>query len=310
MKKDSKQWILTAFLVGTSTAAIALPAASPFCGFYFGGSAGGAFFSAREGRTGFVAVDYNGLGPTPPPTPTPPTPPTPPAPPPPVPNAFDASASHSVQHAYKKNSFDVAIYTGYGYTWEDAYLGVEAFLHNTHYDAKGKHAFSASSESVLGQAALNANVSNITSISTRLSRIEPGIDVRPGIFLTPFTLLYGRLGVGYNKLTLHADTHPSALFSYTPTGTATGDDRETNSRRKKMGALRLGIGLEQNICENIYIRADYINTHYRGTKLRTLPESYTATTPNGDILTYTASTTSRVTSFFNNTVTLGMSYYW
>lgn len=299
MKKDSKPWILTAFLVGTSTATIALPAVSPFCGFYFGGSAGGAFLSAREGRTGYVNVDYNGI------IPTPPAPPTLA-----VPNSFNASASHSVQHAYKKNSIDIAIYTGYGYAWEDAFLGVEAFLHNTHYEAKGKHVFSTSSDTAFTQAALNANLSNVTSISTSLSRIEPGIDVRPGIFLTPCTLLYGRLGVGYNKLTLHADTHPSVLFSYTPAAAIIRDEREEITRSKKMGALRLGIGLEQNICENIYIRADYINTHYRGTKLRTPAERYTTTTSTGDTLAYTSSTTSRVTSFFNNTVTLGMSYYW
>lgn len=294
MKKDNRQWILSVLLLGTSTATMALPATSPFCGFYFGGSAGGAFLSAREGRTSSAAVDFNGTNLSPA-----------------VPNGFNASAGNSVQYAHKKNAFDIALYTGYGYSWEDAYLGVEAFLHNTHYEFKAKHTFSAASEAEFAQATLNANLNNSSATRTRLSPIEPGIDVRSGIFLTPCTLLYGRLGVGYNKLTLHADTHPSVLFSFTPGATPlTGDERESSTRRKKMGALRLGIGLEQNICENIYIRADYVNTHYRGTKLRTPAENHTITTPTGDTLTYTASTTSRVTSFFNNTVTLGMSYYW
>jgi opacity protein-like surface antigen len=299
MKNDRRHWILTALLLSTTSTALAYPSASPFCGFYLGGSVGGAFLSARENRTSSVALDYNGDVIR-------------------APNVFNAAASHTVSHAQRKNSYDIGVYTGYGYAWEDAYLGVEAFLHNTHYESKGKHNFSATTNSTLAIitapfpiATLSASVSNNTLIRTRLSPTEPGIDIRPGMFLTQGTLLYGRLGVGYNKLTLHADTHPSTLFSYTPVILPIQNDgREDGSRRKKVGALRLGIGLEQNLCDNIYIRADYVNTHYRGTKVRTPVESYTVTTLAGDTLSYTASTTARVSSFFNNTVTLGMSYYW
>lgn len=258
MKTPIQLWVLSATLLGLGTQTLMANecCSSPFSGFYLGGAIGGSFSSARENSTtnlssGFTLIqEIAEVRRT---------------------RTIGGSAQHSLQGTQRKNTFAASLYAGFGCAWEDVYLGLEAFLRRTDYRKTHRAIFSAAESTDVPQTTirLDAGVSNAISLTTRLSPTEPGIDFRPGYFLTPCTMLYGRVGVGYNRLTLHARTLSSALITPPTVIVNPLVGTETASKHKKVGALRLGVGLEQHLGECMSIRVDYINTHYRGIKLRT-----------------------------------------
>jgi opacity protein-like surface antigen len=310
MKTPIQLWVLSATLLGLGTQTLMANecCSSPFSGFYLGGAIGGSFSSAREGsatnlssgftRTTVISEEVPFR----------------------IQNTLEGSAQHRLQGTQRKNNFAVSLYAGFGCAWEDVYLGLEAFLRRTDYRKTHRAIFNATeSTDVPNIFRLDARASNAIALTTRLSPTEPGIDFRPGFFLTPCTMLYGRVGVAYNRLTLHTRTISSALITPPLTvGASPLIGTDAASKHKKVGALRLGVGLEQHLGECMSIRVDYINTHYRGIKIRTRGVSDTNTTtttvlPATTITTETrfnANTTAEVRSFYNNAITLGISYYW
>lgn len=285
----------TALLCLSTQTAMANPEMSPFGGFYLGGEIGGALGSARDGSTTNLSASFAEILARPPG------------------RTLDASAQFNLQGAHKKNRLAVGIYAGYGCAWEDMYLGLEASLNRTDYRGRTHRASFRAMEhtsSPITIFRLDASASDSITLKTRLAPTEPAIDFRPGLFLTPCTMLYGRLGIGYNKIHLQVDTNPSVIIiSPTIIGTPIANV-DSRSKNKKVSALRLGIGFEQNICECISIRADYVNTNYRGVRVKTPGISSTVTGVNGGTTQLTTSTTAHVHSFYNNAITLGMSYYW
>lgn len=294
MMNRPPRWILPAVLLCLSSPNLMAEdsSCSPFAGLYLGGAIGGSFNSAREYSTTDLSLNFSETTLR-------------------IPRTLQGSTQHSLQGTQRKNNFAVFLYTGYGCAWEDVYLGIEAFLKRTDYRKTHRATFNATeSTNVSSITRLNASVQNTIAFSTRLAPTEPGIDLRPGYFLTPCTLLYGRLGVGYNTLTLHARTVSSAtvippLLVGTPiVGT------ETASKHRKIGTLRLGLGLEQHLGECMSIRVDYINTQYRGTKIRTGGFSTTVPNLNNGTTQLSTQTIAHLRSFSNNSVTVGISYYW
>ncbi len=105
---------------------------------------------------------------------------------------------------------------------------------------------------------VNTDFSNKTTVS--LNDAEFGIDLRPGIFLSEDTLLYGRIGAAFNELELSTHT----IFDNEFIGEI--DDSFTSSVHAKnsdnVTALRLGVGLEQKILSQLSVTFDYIYTDY------------------------------------------------
>lgn len=154
------------------------------------------------------------------------------------------------------------------------------------------------------------NLDDAIQTRIKLRRGEGGLDFRPGYFIAPCTLLYGRIGVGYNKISIRTNLNnnftQTSIFTVTPPPlTITAADIADVERHKKVGSFRLGFGLEQNICENLTIRADYVNTNYRHVRHR---RSFTFTNATGQTATF--SDEIKISRFMNNTFTLGLSYYW
>lgn len=286
MKQYARTWIIPALILTASNA-------HAFCGPYVGAAVGGSFSSGRTNTTTNLLVDYT---------------------------TFRNAINHTIQHGQRKNTLIGSLYTGYAHSWEDVYLGVEGFLNTAGYRVQSKHSFAATTDNVLNRDRLeivnflNTSLNNTTLIRTRLSPTEPGIDLRPGFFLTPCTLLYGRVGVTYNKLSVHASRNTSirttTVIEQQPPNIFEEDESKSFSKYKKVGGLRLGLGLEQKLCDHLSIRADYVNTHYRSIKVSTPQEIETYTNANGDTTLYKANIVTKVSSVFKNAVLLGMSYYW
>lgn len=287
MKLQTQKGILSALLLSAlSTPALAMQSydTSSFDGFYVGGNLGGSFTSARTSTavTARFSGSLAGL---------------------PSNNTF----SHATSGAQRKNRFAAGLYAGYGFVYcTEWYMGIETFLNFSRYKTKSRPNLNLSSNFQNALITLPLNFNDGIYSRLRLQNYEAGADLRPGIFLASCTLLYGRIGVGYNKLKLHSSFNDDFL-QVSAAGiplTPTIEQRLEKHRHKKLGSLRLGIGLEQNLCDNITIRADYINSSYRDVKVN-VAQNFSAGTTLASF-----SHKVHVRRFTNNTVTLGMSYYW
>jgi hypothetical protein len=79
------------------------------------------------------------------------------------------------------------------------------------------------------------------------------VDLKPGILLTPRTLLAARVGAAFNEFKIrslnHYDNSDGFIFPVA--------DLRTHNHKCVTG-LRLGLGIDQNICQGLFVTADYI----------------------------------------------------
>jgi outer membrane immunogenic protein len=197
------------------------------------------------------------------------------------------TATFSSKHDLRKNAGVGALYLGYGSFSDYFYLGGELFADWTHRKAKGTQDYSVS---------LAANPLTLTDMTNvKLNGFEYGVDLRPGYKLTNDSLVYARVGVAFNKL--------KATETLTVGSGTTASQFVPLSKKKNVAALRVGAGIEQGICENLVLRADYIYTYYG--KVNAKNSSNLATS------NFNSSAAARSTAkLSNNTVMLGLSYYW
>lgn len=118
---------------------------------------------------------------------------------------------------------------------------------------------------------LNASLTTKTSSSTQ--KTELAIDLRPGFVFDCRTLLYGRVGVGFNKLR----TKNRVDFEYNSREASEfiGHSVETLSTTKNSSktALRLGVGCEWKLCPNLSLTSDYIYSYYGKAKTQRIGDS-------------------------------------
>ncbi len=276
---------LSAMLLATVGMAVE-SSKSNFCGFYTGGSAGGSFKSSglivSNNRTLIVDRQDSTLV---------------------IPN------NTSAEHAQRKNSAVAALYAGYGYVYQDLYFGVEGSLNYANYNAKSNktsadsvRAFDSDSPDLVS---FDINNSNSTLVKTKLRKLEPTIDFRPGLLLSPNMIMYGRIGATFNKISVTSEINDSSTTTSQGLTYPINSSLSAQQNKNKVG-LRLGLGLEHNLCDNATIRVDYVHTHYRG--LRSNSKIQRIANVVGDRLT--TSSTATVKSISNNAIMLGVSYYW
>lgn len=293
MKNNTYCWMLPALLFTVSPVmATECYDPSPFSGFYIGADLGGSFTSAKE----YSRINAN--------------------------NDIDLPAnlitlstntfSHALSSGHRKNRLAAGVYGGYGYVCAQMYWGLEVFVNYSGHKTRSNKNLTLQ-EQFPGISLFTTTTLSLTdAISTRikLKRGEAGFDFRPGYFIAPCTMLYGRIGVGYNKISIRTSLRESFLQNAVNRRTLANNAISLAAafdvqRKKTVGAFRLGIGLEQNICDNLTVRADYVNTNYRHLRLH---RSFTFTNAQGNTATLVHAF--KLSRFMNNSVTLGLSYYW
>lgn len=199
------------------------------------------------------------------------------------------------QSHLRKNTVAGSVFAGYGCTCEYLYFGVEGF-------AKGAKA--NPSVNFSGNFVLNAAVANTITVSTtKLRSFEYGGDFRPGVLLTPETLLYAKVGAAFNRLSLIVNSTVTGTLGVFPAATIP----TVEYRSKNIVGLRLGLGLEQKIADCWTIRADYVFTNYKRIGSSTNTAVAIPPAPFPGTATFTDFTRART---INNTVMLGLSRYW
>lgn len=201
-------------------------------------------------------------------------------------------------HIGGKANFAGTLFAGYGCpVWDPIYIGAEVFVIGGGKHKRGVRAFDTYQNLTTGFSDTDA-----VSIRPNHRSWQWGIDFRPGIMFCPESMLYFRIGAGWNR--------SGTRFAYanvtTPASTGVPGvlvARET-SRHKNRTSLRLGVGLEQSICDCWTIRADYVyttNRRHRGNAL------FNATTRDGNTHRIVDSFSSKL---HNHTAMLGVSYYF
>ncbi len=195
-----------------------------------------------------------------------------------APNA--GGTEYVYKSAFRKNSAIGTLFLGYGNAWDNCfYLGTEVFVD-----------FSKRKANTSGFANNLQPFQNTLTFKNTLEvkSFGYGIDLRPGFMLSEDAMLYARVGVGMNKLL--------PTYSETKFGTPTVFI-DANKKAKHKASLRLGVGIEQRIFDNLTLRADYTFTQHKKVN-RTLSTVNNLTKVKLD------------SKAVSNTVMLGLSYYW
>ena len=271
MKKRTLTLILPIVMAAAGTAS-ASHSHCPFNGYYAGVSAGESLLVGTANQIRSLGLSLPGAG---------------------------YSINDSRGAGLKRNSLVGAIHGGYSYTWEELYLGGEAFIKGSRNKASISDT-TTFSQNIAG----NPTTLGITSNTrTTLKNVEFGIDFRPGYLVTPHSLLYARIGAAFNKLSL---TSNLTFNAQNPAfGQVSFPLPQGNSKTKT--ALRLGAGLEQQICEYWSLRADYTYTYY-GRIAATDSVSGRVLSPIGPVSALLTNTAKAKVS--NHTLMLGLSHYW
>ncbi len=224
-------------------------------------------------------------------------------------NILDDDDATAVFHASQQFNADQnsplgVISGGYGCTWCDVYYGgIEGFLSVSEYHQTSPIDINTITI-VGGGGATVARTNYSNSIETKLNALEFGLDLRPGYLLCPNTLLFARIGIAYNKLSITRNINQGFLSP----GDADGGFSFVSSKsNKKRAALRLGLGLERQLYDSWSLRADYIFTYYG--KISAASNTQTAGSIPGRTFVSNANDAKRFT-LYGNAVMLGLFYYW
>ncbi len=240
-----------------------------FCGCYLGGALGG--FYAEEKQRGETRGNFPTLF-----------------------NNFTMVAS-SPPHLTNKG-FEGGLFLGYGRQWRRLFLATEIFG-----EGYARHSLKSTVLSSFTNIS-NGNEQTL-SLKTQLSvkPVQGGIDLRSGLFLTPFTLLYGRVGTSIASIKAHSQANFQGDL---PEFSQFWNFTDKHSKQSTRATLRLGAGFEQALSDRLHLRLDYCFTDYGRIKLKGSTSSLSA------LLTPVFLNDFSSQHLFNHSVLLGLCYYF
>lgn len=96
----------------------------------------------------------------------------------------------------------------------------------------------------------------IEQVRVRPSNWDVGFDLRPGVLVTPCTLMYARAGVGIRQIKSNFN-----VFASSPSSNQASLINVLNTNKTEAG-FRLGLGFEQMVTHNVSLGMDYVFTQY------------------------------------------------
>lgn len=287
--------------IAIATMALTLTASSSFAafnGFYLGAAAGGSFATGNQHlnestTSGISAVDSDGT----------------------VSPLASTIVPLNVASAMKKNSVIGELFAGYEYSCNRFYLGGEIFVNDSSYQMK--NSVDTGINQNLFSNALQLVGSGDVDSKAKISSFQYGVTLRPGILITPTSLLFARIGttIANRKYTVKDAESVNLIFNPTffgeviPNGAA-----NTNlnlSKSKTNASLQVGGGLEQYFAKHWSVRMDYVYTYYG--KLTVSGSNATTQTisfVDGGVITSINATGNNSVKLSDNAVTLGIAYHF
>lgn len=209
---------------------------TPFNAFYAGGALGASFTKAHEQISGSADAVIGILG-----------------------TSITTLVPIGLTSDMTKNSLTGSLFAGYGHTWQRFYLGGELQVSEADYKTSNQMT-TGLSQNIADQLFLTANA-NI-QIQEKISPVQFSAALRPGILLSPQTLLYGRVGATMARVNFNATTTADGDLSIISSPDINTPLNLFASNTKQGAFLQLGGGLEQYLDEHWTLRADYIYTNY------------------------------------------------
>ncbi len=202
------------------------------------------------------------------------------------------------------NQFQGALFLGYGEVWRRLYLGGELSVSTATNTSVEFAAGPTFINTPVGGASNTLNIFYDTSYDTLVeaSTWPYSLDLRPGVLLTPRTLFYGRVGISAAKIKVDSHAVDSGFIIVAPTSQWILP--EHTSKDKWNPALRLGIGIEYQLCSRLHLRADYVHTNLGRVSIN---DTSLGTDTQGHPITLSNTLRSRLR---NNSVVIGLSYYF
>jgi len=202
---------------------------------------------------------------------------------------------------------------GFGGTFSDwMYAGVEGYI-------KGGSRLSSTLNTAVVGPVVPAVVgvapafTPTLAVSTRfrLNQWEPGINGRLGFLLEPRTMIFGLVGVGFNKVrttTTVTGTGAVLLPAVGPIGPATTLVASSN---RSQAAWRVGGGFERMVNDNWSLRADYTYSSYGNNRNRDAAFAFAGPlVAPFDLVTPTVGTALRRARAQVNTFMFSANYYF
>lgn len=231
------------------------------------------------------------------------------------------SLNNSQHGSLNSNSLLGGINFGYGYQFcmYNLYLGAEVFLTVAQRNDSmySQTSFTDVNPVDVGPAFDVINLSSNTK--TSLNNFEWGVDVRPGVLVNANTLVYARFGVAFNRMTVNNSNQLSVTYPFggltTPLTSTLG-----SSQNKNVAGYRLGVGVEEYICGNWAVSADYVYTNYGSVNTHRVGNVNSATVPLDEdfappadtifLSTPGAFSSSAKSTLYNQQIFLGLKYYF
>lgn len=148
-----------------------------------------------------------------------------------------------------------------------------------------------------------------SNVTTKLRSFEFSLDFTPGVLLTEYYLLYGRIGVADNRIKLENSTQ----FNYSDT-LAPGHTNSASlllSKNINRLGLRLGTGLAHEIYPHLVLNMNYIYSYYGKIKMSsstTIP-ALSPSAPGADAVPDGLKSTNTV-RLHNQVFMMGLNYYF
>ncbi len=154
------------------------------------------------------------------------------------------------------------IYAGWGHQWSRLYLGGRLGVNFSSFNLTQHNIAQVNTRTPIGFPGplLTTNVSQKSTISTKLGPVEFTFDVKPGLVFNR-TMFFGLIGGAVNKerVTFHSEY---LLTSTSPEGNSTIPLNLNLEKEGRGVAFRWGVGLEHFFTKCIALEALYVHTKY------------------------------------------------
>lgn len=161
-----------------------------------------------------------------------------------------------------------ACYAGYGTSCYCLFFGLEGFFNFPRHQIKKENRLESSLDFVNESKSVHIRQTLEHCLEVTSRPVEFGLDFKTGYLLTPYALLYGRVGAAFNRFSLashsavHYEDETSGLVTPPELPSTAVAERFCLRKGKGVTGLRLGFGLELQFCQNFGVTLDYIYTDY------------------------------------------------
>ncbi len=175
---------------------------------------------------------------------------------------FSSSEPYQNYSSMVRPSAAGALLLGYGQNWKNLNLSGELGISNAYY--KMNSSMNMGLDRNVDFSGQQVSVSAPQSLQTEvgLSPVQFSMFLRPGIFITPQSLLFMRVGTSFATASSYVKLNAYKVVEEEGGGVLVLPLIVQAKRSRHVAALQLGTGIEQQLAKNLALRIDYLFSYY------------------------------------------------